>query len=384
MRLRAVFALVAGLAALGLSAGGCSYGRALTGGSESGVEPAEQTHMALPPPQKILQGLRPAARAASRAELRWLGSYNRWWTGISTDLAFVADAGDQILAGETESAAIERRLKDVLDRLRRCETELSRATRLPKSERLRRLYGLLTDACSAIESVAASGLRILVEGDDPDLVTDWRAGWAHAESLLLRAYMRSSRLDPAFEQKLPVQGGLIVTSRIEPRFGRAASVLAGKRVRVRCWSREDWRKLVRRERLYSGGVVTAKHLGFAVVGAQDVNLSPEICTGLVLLAYAEARPAGGEQKVFVALSVGTLAHESIHSRGVNEESTTECFGMQATARTAVLLGVGRRYARGLGHVYWKRVYRHAARAYRTRDCRPGGPLDLRPNRTAWP
>jgi hypothetical protein len=131
-------------------------------------------------------------------------------------------------------------------------------------------------------------------------------------------------------------------------------------------------------------VVTAKHLGFAVVGAQDVNLSPEICTGLVLLAYAEARPAGGEQKVFVALSVGTLAHESIHSRGVNEESTTECFGMQATARTAVLLGVGRRYARGLGHVYWKRVYRHAARAYRTRDCRPGGPLDLRPNRTAWP
>jgi hypothetical protein len=303
---------------------------------------------------------------------------------MTADLAFVADASDRILAGESPSPPGDRTLEEVLDRLRDCETELSRKIAYPGTARLRRLHALLVDACVALEGVAAGGSRILVDGADPDLVEDWRARWTDAERLLLAVDRHLARFDPAYQPPLPVRAGATQTSRVEPRFGKVATALAGKRVRVRCWSREDWGQLIQQESLYTGGAVTAQHLGFAAVGGSDVSLAPDICLGLTVLVYGGVRPSGGDEKALAALSFGTLAHESYHSRGLADERTTECFAMQTVARTARLLGVERSYARDLARVYWRQVYRFETHAYRTRACRPDGPLDLRPKRAAWP
>ena len=54
-------------------------------------------------------------------------------------------------------------------------------------------------------------------------------------------------LPPGEAHDLPLIAGASRVSRVEPRFGAIASVLAGKDVEARCWSRRDWVKLMREE-----------------------------------------------------------------------------------------------------------------------------------------
>jgi len=86
----------------------------------------------------------------------------------------------------------------------------------------------------------------------------------------------------------------------------------------------------------------------------------------------------------VLLAVHVLAHESMHLAGVIEEAPADCLGAQVGALVARMLGASSRFARGTALEYWRDYYRSQDPRYRSPDCRPGGRLDLFPDRLGWP
>jgi hypothetical protein len=349
------------------------------------AEPEEKAlPVSIPRPLHVLDGVHPVGRPASRHELAWLGKFTGWWAAMQGDLVTVAAESDAITRGEHEGEDEDSDLRQALDRLAHCETELSQTIPPTPTARLRRLDALLTDACFALEQVAHSGSQMIVNGASASFRASWPGDWEAATHLLYRATRRITAYDPALELRLPRLGGVRRESRIEPLFSRVASRLAGKRVRVQCWEHAQWPRLARRESLYSARRISVAHLGFAAVGGDVVNLSPDVCDGLVVLAYARLRPTGARSQLALALSVDALSHEPLHSRGIANEAVTECFAMQRIERTARLLHVEQGFAQRLGDVAWKRGYRLGTRQYRSPECRDGGALDLRPGTSRWP
>lgn len=181
-------------------------------------------------------------------------------------------------------------------------------------------------------------------------------------------------------RNLPVEGGMTADrSRVEPRLTRVASDLIGTKVEVRCWSHRDWLELIEDKETGS----PHEYAGMAGEGG-PVDLAPEACRPLVPVLYTKWRPQRVDQEAEVAYAVGILAHELEHVRGEMSEPIAECRGMQRLATVARRLGVPRGQARRLARVYWDAIYPESHPAYRTRDCRDGGKLDLRPRSSAWP
>jgi hypothetical protein len=115
-----------------------------------------------------------------------------------------------------------------------------------------------------------------------------------------------------------------------------------------------------------------------------VNLSPQVCAELLRLSALRAPLREQTDLDGLAWSVGVLAHESIHVRGVLSETVAQCYGMQTIAKTALLLGRSRPEAELLADWYWRRLYSRSPAGYSSRECRNGGLLDLRPGTAAWP
>ena len=333
---------------------------------------------------KLYGGVRAVAPPATPRELRWFSRYSRWWQDTNEDLLLVIRLSDELIAERIDETSGADRLYEVLRRLRDCQNNFVRITSRGSSERVRHLFVVTQDACFAVEHVAAAGAQMLVHGVESDDVTAWRAEWDAAGRLLIKALREAAAYDPARAKPLPRAGGITEASRVEPAFSRAARTAARKRIDARCWSPEDWRALTPKMRLYTGGRVGPRHLGFATIGSAEVNLSPNVCLGLVALAYSEHRPTRGVRQLALAYSVATLAHESLHARGIADERLAECFGMQLLAPTARALGVDRRYAQALARAYWKRGYPTATRSYRSPDCANGQAFDLRPHTATWP
>jgi hypothetical protein len=104
-----------------------------------------------------------------------------------------------------------------------------------------------------------------------------------------------------------------------------------------------------------------------------------------------------------AVAILTLAHESIHLGGVvggqlsnglsvgdqQAEAKADCYGMQKMSYVAEQLGDTPDDAQAIAAYFWDRIYPRARTSsyahYWSADCRPGGPLDIRPSgATAWP
>jgi hypothetical protein len=182
-------------------------------------------------------------------------------------------------------------------------------------------------------------------------------------------------LPPGEAPDLPVIAGASGLSRVEPRFGRVASLLAGKDVEARCWSRRDWPQLMREESTYTGGQLGVRTLGFAAINGKRVNLAPDVCDGLARLAYGGLRSQDERDRYTLATAVVTLSHEPQHSKGISREADAECNAIQVAHRAAMSLGATRAYATTLVLAYWTR-YDQELPAYRSSECRPGGALDL--------
>jgi hypothetical protein len=83
-------------------------------------------------------------------------------------------------------------------------------------------------------------------------------------------------------------------------------------------------------------------------------------------------------------AVHVLAHESMHLYGIRGEAVAECFGVQLDAYVASEFGAAPGFARAIAREYWRSYYSRLTDAYRSPDCRDGGPLDLFPDRPGWP
>ena len=94
-------------------------------------------------------------------------------------------------------------------------------------------------------------------------------------------------------------------------------------------------------------------------------------------------PGYVEQRLF---ALQTIAHESVHLSGVEDEAVAECYGMQMLAWVAWKLGATDALARQMAADYWREYYLVERRGtpYFDEGCRDGGVLDLAPDRAGWP
>jgi hypothetical protein len=178
---------------------------------------------------------------------------------------------------------------------------------------------------------------------------------------------------------LPEKGGLVESSRVEPRLSKVGSALVDDEIEVRCWSQRDWR-----EKIEDSDAQTPHELAGMAAAGGPVELAPDACAPLVKILYRKTKPVTHEQEVSLAYAVGILAHELEHARGELDEKTAECQGMQRLADVARELGMSRTQARRLARVYWLEIYPDSSRGYRSAACRNGGQLDLRPRDSVWP
>jgi hypothetical protein len=82
-------------------------------------------------------------------------------------------------------------------------------------------------------------------------------------------------------------------------------------------------------------------------------------------------------------AITTLAHESMHLRGIRDEAQAQCYAVQADAWTAVQLGGAE--SQGVAAGQFALALQPALPGeYRSDECRAGGSLDLAPQTAAFP
>jgi hypothetical protein len=146
------------------------------------------------------------------------------------------------------------------------------------------------------------------------------------------------------------------------RFSAEASRIAGKPVAIRCDEARD----------YVGSIQHAD--GVATVGGDLAILTPEICHDLRRLAF-DGDVTGSR----TGRALAVLAHEAWHLRGVEVESTAECYALQSGVELGRRLGLDDGSAAQLMR---QQLTENALRGAETieyrlsPECRNGGRLDL--------
>jgi hypothetical protein len=169
--------------------------------------------------------------------------------------------------------------------------------------------------------------------------------------------------------------------REQDQLGAIASDLAGRRVGVHCPS-------------FAASLVDTRgeagRVQFDETGrpATHTDLSPQTCKALRHLDSVDftciERKECGYKEFVAAWAAHTLAHESFHLRGFQDEGVTECYALQNTAFVAERLGVPTRQAEDVQAWVYERGYPNEPTEYQSAQCYAGGPLDLRPQETAFP
>lgn len=177
---------------------------------------------------------------------------------------------------------------------------------------------------------------------------------------------------PAGGSALPVLPGPSLRTRIDPDLSQVLTTLGRRRGEVRCWSPADWRRRSAEFAVHAGTPDTSGRelAGYLSLDRTGINLPARTCD---LLSSART-----------AAAVKVFAHELQHFRGVRDEATAECYGIQFVDDVALALGADGASARALALMSWAELYVHEDIRYRSPACYDGGPLDLRPNSPVWP
>jgi hypothetical protein len=178
------------------------------------------------------------------------------------------------------------------------------------------------------------------------------------------------------QARLPAHAAGEKRSHADALYGRVVSTLAGRRTHVYCWTKADWAtRLAERRALFPDADPLGPWRAYTRMEPLTVHLSPELCAELARVAKPIPLQEVGSVDA-AAWAIHVLAHESQHARGILDEATAECYGLQTTAEAAVHLGRSRNDASYLAAVYWKHWYVWLDDAWRSSECRPGGRLDL--------
>jgi len=346
------------------------------GGGESDRAAPGAGQRAEPQAKEVVRSGRP-----SKAEVRWAGRVVDFWYGLSGPLETVVRARESIAEGGSPAPDV----LEALDQIVGCSDRLADRVPEPPSERLETVVDTLERACSSFAEGAKAARQLARGVTEGDLVDDWDDQWTQAGEALASVQSQLVDFQPGNDRRLPVRGGMTGVSRVEPRFAKAAEAIAEHDVEVRCWSAADYRGLVAEMKAFTNGRIGVDTLGWVGFGDYRVNLAPDVCEGLALLAYEGARPEAGDDLVLVSMAVETLAHEAQHVRGVANEAAAECYGMQRLRDVATALGAEPAYAELLTRVYWERIYPELlSAAYHSRECRDGGGMDARPESARFP
>jgi hypothetical protein len=285
----------------------------------------------------------PPARLQSptSAERVWLARLGTW-------VGFIRNASD-----DPDYSVVQ----DCGRRLRRLE---------PVPSRLREVDALARDTCSAEASLATDRHHAALS-----LETSWAA---KANAAQVEASHDLSLLLTALGLKRAPGG------RIDVRYSRIATRLAGRSVAARCFSNaSDWQAVANspgRTEPFTGTL-----LGFAVISDDRIDLSPSVCRALDTLDPPR-RPSFSQ-----ILGVEVLTHESEHLHGpdgIENEATTDCYAAQRMPITARLLGEPAATARRMARLYFRLGRFLLLPRYRSPNCRAGGPLDLTPGNGSFP
>jgi hypothetical protein len=176
------------------------------------------------------------------------------------------------------------------------------------------------------------------------------------------------------------------THELESRLGAIASEIARRPVHVHCQGSIGAAFDVTGE---------AGTVWFDADGkpADTTDLKHGICVRLA--HYAQARTGAAfacvtrdtpcpVETVKTLHALHTLAHESWHLEGVENEARAECYAIQTTALVAERLGASPSVAEASARVVATQIYPRMPSDYVTSDCHDGGPLDLNPASSVWP
>jgi hypothetical protein len=164
----------------------------------------------------------------------------------------------------------------------------------------------------------------------------------------------------------------VVRADQEPRLGRAASVLAGARVAVRCQSLGG---------AFLDGGPELGYVRWRPDGSPEAwaLLKRDQCRHLAAYLRSDRHRPTREQ----VIAVHVLTHEAMHLSGRLGEAEAECAAVQRDTRTARLLGSPAADAAALAAAYWHDLYPLMPEGYRSPECRAGGAMDERLPDAPW-
>jgi hypothetical protein len=311
-------------------------------------------------------------------ELSWVRKLERWESSVEAAGARGEQARDRILGGLGGSRA---EFDELMAPVQGCADRFGREVGEAPSSRLGRVAESALAGCREFARAAEAESRAFVEDPGPLLLSSEDA-LARGNRLWLVADDRLEAL-LAWNAPLPVLSGAPSESRIEPRLGRVAAMLASRPVQIRCWSEADWPAVFAEWNAYS----TGRDIPVGFVASFDrgrVNLAPEICSVLADFLYGAGAPRSETGKLDLADAVVTLAHESEHLVAPAPEAAIECYAAQDVRRTARALGARPGLAAELSRLFWTKLYPQDAPLYRSVLCRDGGPFDRDPESEVWP
>jgi hypothetical protein len=311
----------------------------------------------------------------SEADMAWIKNLAAWDERYSAQPEIIKPVYTRLLETHGDLGP----LRDVLRPFRECAQDLdSGVNGEPEHPQLRRAYEVLQKACAEDRSFAFR----LVQTLNPNAAEPPYEVVQTSEPHFLRA---AELIEDGLwvNRPLPVRGDQEAESRIDPRLSEAAKAMTLQEIHVRCWSTEDWPRVLKEWTTYSDS--DARDAAGFVTGATEIHLAPSSCATLAKFLYADWRPTGAERVKELADAVELVSHEVEHLfETYPGEAETECHAMQSTGELARRLGASRSYASRLTRVYWTDVYPNEEAEYISPECRDGGTFDERPDTDIFP
>lgn len=308
----------------------------------------------------------PPPRVATTAELDWLRSFGRITQpvfaayGAALNLTERYGGPQPPLPPARRRAALRRDLAAAA-RCARLRYPAPPTRQLDVGLRLQHRLCRKLVAASTTQSPSEARRRLWASVATSNRVDDWLIG--------------------GVTRPLPHRGN-VAASHIDPRYSRAASLVAHKRVTIRCWTGNDYGPIF--DAMGAEYALFRRVYAFAPLGGLSANVGRPQCLLLDSVTYRHRYGASDGERFAVATALLTLAHEPNHLRGISDEAVAQCYALQLVPQVAAALEIPAPWGRRYADMLWRNWRRVARGAYYTSQCRNGGPLDLRPSSARWP
>lgn len=172
------------------------------------------------------------------------------------------------------------------------------------------------------------------------------------------------------EQPLQLRTGVTDRSRADTVLSAFATNVVDRPVEVRCWSAEDWRRVVGEDNAWNDASKDFEELyGWADDGADRIHMRLGQCNKISRLEGEDVRARSRRDRIEAADSLGTLAHEIQHFLLPDaDEAKIECASLLSLPDVGQRLGLDRASAIALAELYRTEIYPDLPSEYRAGGC----------------